>query len=393
MLACASGRVHFAFPIIGVLLMNYPKLIGLVVCASLAFPAAASAQDITIGVAGPLTGSEAVSGRQMTDGAAQAIADINAAGGVLGRKLKIAVSDDACDPKQARSVAEKLAGAKVPFVVGHFCSASSIAASEVYADASVLQISPASTSTKFTDGKLWNVARVCGRDDQQGPAAAAYIAKAFAGRNVAILHDKNTYGKGLADETRKALNAAGFREKMFESFNRGEIDFSAIVSRLKRENVDLVYVGSYPQEAGLILRQMREQGLKTVLMAGDALYDRAFASITGKDADGALFTFGPDPRGNPAAKATVDRFKANKVDPEGYTLHTYAAIQVWAQAVAKAGTTDARRVMDTIKAGEWDTVMGKLSFDAKGDIKQTGYVLWKWDGAGNAVELAPGKGS
>jgi branched-chain amino acid transport system substrate-binding protein len=373
--------------------MNTSKLAGLALCASLALPAAALAQDITIAVAAPLTGSEAVSGRQMTDGATLAVADINAAGGVLGRKLKFTVNDDACDPKQARSVAEKVAGAKVSFVVGHFCSASSIAASEVYADANIAQISPASTATKFTEGRLWNVARVCGRDDQQGPAAAAHIMKAFAGKNIAILHDKNTYGKGLADETKKALNAAGFREKMFESFNRGDVDFSAIVSRLKREQIDLVYVGSYPQEAGLLLRQMREQGLKTVLMAGDALYDRAFASITGPEADGALFTFGPDPRRNPAAKAVVDRFVANKVDPEGYTLHTYAAIQVWAQAVAKAGATDARKVMQTIKAGEWDTVMGKLSFDAKGDIKQTGYVLWKWDGKGNAAELASGKGS
>jgi branched-chain amino acid transport system substrate-binding protein len=373
--------------------MNASKLVGLALLASLALPAAATAQDITIAIAGPLTGSEAVSGRQMTDGAALAVADINAAGGVLGRKLKFTVHDDACDPKQARSVAEKLAGAKVPFVAGHFCSASSIAASEVYADANIAQISPASTATKFTESRLWNVARVCGRDDQQGPAAAAYIIKAFAGRNVAVLNDKNTYGKGLADETRKALNAAGFREKMFESYNRGEVDFSALVSRMKREHIDLVYVGGYPQEAGLILRQMREQGLKTVLMAGDALYDRAFASITGPDADGALFTFGADPRNNPAAKVVVERFLANKVDPEGYTLHTYAAIQVWAQAAAKVGTTDARKVMPAVKAGEWDTVMGKLSFDAKGDIKQTGYILWKWDSKGNAVELVPGKGS
>jgi len=119
----------------------------------------------------------------------------------------------------------------------------------------MLQISPASTATKFTDGKLWNVARVCGRDDQQGPAAAAYIMKAFAGKNVAILNDKNTYGKGLADETRKAAQCGRFGEKMFESFNRGEIDFSAIVSRLKRENIDLVYVGGYPLESGLILRR------------------------------------------------------------------------------------------------------------------------------------------
>lgn len=371
--------------------MNAPKLIGLVLCALLASPAAA--QEISIAIAGPVTGSEAVSGRQMTDGAELAVADINAAGGLLGRRLKFTVNDDACDPKQARSVAEKLAGTKVPFVAGHFCSGASIAASEVYADAGILAITPASTATKLTDASLWNVARVCGRDDQQGPVAAAHILKAFAGKNVAILHDKNTYGRGLADETRKALNAAGFREKMFESFNRGEVDFSAIVSRLKRENIDLVYVGSYPQEAGLILRQMREQGLKTVLMSGDALYDRTFASITGKDADGALFTFGPDPRGSPAARAVVDRFKARGIEPEGYVLHSYAAVQVWALAAAKAGTTDARQVMQTLKAGEWDSVMGKLSFDAKGDIKQTGYVLWKWDGSGNAVELAPGKGS
>jgi hypothetical protein len=217
-------------------------------------------------------------------------------------------------------------------------------------------------------------------------------AEKFADKKIAIIDDKSPYGKGLADETRKALHAVGFKEKLFESFNRGEIDFSAIVSRLKRENIDLVYVGGYPQEAGLILRQMREQGLKTVLMAGDALFDRTFASITGPDADGALFTFGPDPRNNPAARTVVEQFKASNIDPEGYTLHSYAAIQLWAQAVAKAGSTDARKVMDTIKAGEWDTVVGKLSFDAKGDIKQTGYVLWKWDGKGNAVELAPGKG-
>jgi len=385
--------VQFAISsIAGGFLMNCPKLIGLVLGASLALSAAASAQDITIAVAGPLTGSEAVSGRQMTDGAAQAVADINAAGGVLGKKLKLTVNDDACDPKQARSVAEKLASARVPFVVGHFCSASSIAASEVYADANVLQISPASTSTKFTDGKLWNVARVCGRDDQQGPAAAAFIAKEFAGKNVAILNDKNTYGKGLADETKKALNKAGVTEKLFESYNKGDKDFNAIVSRLKLENIDLVYVGGYLQEAGLILRQMRDQGLKTVLMAGDSLADKQFASITGTAGEGTLFTFGPDPRKKPTAAAIVEKFKTKNIDPEGYTLYTYAAIQVWSQAVSKAKTTDPKKVMDTIKAGSWDTVLGKLEFDAKGDIKQIDYVVYKWDAKGGYAEVNP-KGS
>jgi len=365
------------------------KFIGLAFGASLALSTTALAQDVTIAVAGPMTGGESAFGRQMKNGAEQAVTDFNAKGGILGKKLTLNVQDDACDPKQARSIAEKIAGAKIPFVVGHYCSSSSIPASEAYADGNVLQITPASTATKFTDNKLWNVARVCGRDDQQGPAAAAYIVKAFAGKNVAILNDKTSYGKGLADETKKALNAAGFTEKMFESYNKGDKDFNAIVSRLKRENIDLVYVGGYHQEAGLILRQMRDQGLKTALMAGDALNDKEFASITGPAAEGTLFTFGPDPRNNPAAKAIVEEFKAKNIDPEGYTLYTYAAMQVWSQAATKAGTIDPKKVMDTIKAGTWDTVIGKLTFDAKGDIKQNAYVVWKWDAKGHAAEINP----
>ena len=372
--------------------MKSLKLIGLAVGASLALSSAAFAEDLTIAVAGPMTGGESAFGRQMKNGAEMAVADLNAGGGVLGKKLALDVEDDACDPKQARSVAEKIASAKIPFVAGQYCSSSSIPASEAYADSNVLQITPASTNPTFTDRKLWNVARVCGRDDQQGAVAGAYIAKNFKGKNIAILNDKTTYGKGLADETKKALNKAGITEKMYESYNKGDKDFNAIVSRLKLENIDLVYVGGYHQEAGLILRQMRDQGLKTVLMAGDALADKEYASITGPAGEGTLFTFGPDPRKKPTAAAIVEKFKAKDIDPEGYTLYTYAAIQVWAQAAAKAHTTDAKKVMDTIKAGSWDTVIGKLQYDSKGDIKQLDYVVYKWDDKGNYAELSA-KGS
>jgi branched-chain amino acid transport system substrate-binding protein len=372
--------------------MKSLNLIGLALGASFALSTAALAQDITVAVAGPMTGGESAFGRQMKNGAEQAIADLNAAGGVLGKKLVLDVEDDACDPKQARSVAEKIGSAKIPFVAGHYCSSSSIPASEAYADGNVLQITPASTNPLFTERNLWNVARVCGRDDQQGLVSADYIAKNYKGKNVAILNDKTTYGKGLADETKKALNKAGFTEKMFESYNKGDKDFNAIVSRLKRDNIDLVFVGGYHQEAGLILRQMRDQGLQTVLMAGDALADKEFASITGPAAEGTLFTFGPDPRNKETAKAIVERFKAKNIDPEGYTLYTYAAMQVWSQAAAKAGTTDPKKVMDKIKAGAWDTVIGKLEFDAKGDIKQLDYVVYKWDAKGNYTEINP-KGS
>src|SRR5919197_5566988 len=367
--------------------MKSLKLIGLALGASLALSTAALAQDIPVAVAGPMTGGESAFGRQMKNGAEMAVTDINATGGVLGKKLALQVGDDACDPKQARSVAEKFASAKIPFVAGHFCSSSSIPASEAYADGNVLQITPASTNPLFTERKLWNVARVCGRDDQQGLIAAQYIAKNFKGKNIAILNDKTTYGKGLADETKKALNKAGITEKMYESYNKGDKDFNAIVSRLKRDNIDLVYVGGYHQESSLILRQMRDQGMKTVLMAGDAVADKEFASITGPAAEGVLFTFGPDPRNKQTAAAIVKKFKDKNIDPEGYTLYTYAALQVWTQAANKAGTTDAKKVAAAMKGGSWDTVIGKISYTPKGDITIIDYVVYKWDRNGNYAEL------
>ncbi len=373
--------------------MKKLRLSGLALGLGLALGATASAQDITVGVAGPMTGGEASFGRQLKNGAEQAVADLNAAGGVLGKKLKLEIGDDACDPKQARSVGEKFAGMKLPFVAGHYCSSSSIPASEAYAEGGVLQITPASTNPQFTERNLWNTFRVCGRDDQQGAVAGAYLAKTYKGKNIAVIHDKTTYGKGLADETKKAFNKAGGKEKLYEAYNKGDKDFTALVSKLKLNAVDVVYVGGYHQEAGLILRQMRDQGLKTVLMAGDALADKEFASITGAAAEGVLFTFGPDPRKKATAAAIVKKFKDKNIDPEGYTLYTYAAFQVWSQAATKTGSTDSKKVAATIKGGKWDTVLGPITYDKKGDITVVDYVVYKWDKSGNYTELSAKPGS
>lgn len=358
--------------------MKKLRLIGLTLSASLALAGSAFGQDISIGVVGPMTGGEATFGKQMKDGAELAVADINAAGGVLGKKLKLEIGDDACDPKQARSVAEKMAGMKVPFVAGHYCSSSSIPASEAYAEGGVLQITPASTNPTFTERKLWNTFRVCGRDDQQGGVAGNFIAKTYKGKNIAILHDKTTYGKGLADETKKALNKAGGKEKLFEAYTKGDKDFNALVSKLKAAAIDVVYVGGYHQEAGLILRQMRAQGLKAQMISGDAIATNEFWSITGPDGEGMLFTFGADPRKRATAKAVVDKFKAKNIDPEGYVLYTYAAVQVWAQAAAQAKTTDPKKVAEAIHKGKWNTVLGPISYDAKGDITVIDYVFYVW---------------
>jgi branched-chain amino acid transport system substrate-binding protein len=374
--------------------MNRMWLAGVALGVGLALSGPAAAQDITVAVAGPMTGQYASFGTQLRNGAEAAVADINAAGGVLGKQLKLTVNDDACDPKQARAIAEKIANAKIPFVAGHYCSSSSIPASEAYAEGGVLQITPASTNPTFTERKLWNTFRVCGRDDQQGTVAGEYIAKNYKGKNIAILQDKSTYGKGLADEMKKALNKAGTKEKMYAAYTQGDKDFNALVSKMKANNIDLVYVGGYHTEAGLILRQMRNQGMKTqAMVAGDAIATNEFWSITGDAGEGMMFTFGADPRKRPAAAEVVKKFKAKGTDPEGYTLYTYAAIQIWAQAVKKANTTDAKKVAEVIRAGKWDTVLGPVSYDKKGDITTLDYVFYKWNKDGKYDEIPMGKGS
>lgn len=342
----------------------------------------AHAQDINIATAGPMTGQNAAFGEQLKRGAEMAVADINAAGGITGKKLKLEVGDDACDPKQAVAVANQLSSKKVTFVAGHFCSGSSIPASAVYAENNILMISPASTNPALTDqaaAKGWkNVFRGCGRDDIQGIYAGKWLAKTYAGKNVAVIHDKSAYGKGLADETKKAMNAAGVKEAMYESITAGDKDFSALISKMKAANVEAIYFGGYHTEAGLIIRQAAEQGLKAQFVGADSLVTDELWKIAGPAANGVLMTFAPDPRENPKAKDVVAKFKAQSYDPEGYTLLSYAAVQVWGQAAAKAGTTDTTKVAEALRGGSFDTVLGSLSFDAKGDLKDPEYVFYVW---------------
>ncbi|HZT20836.1 MAG TPA: branched-chain amino acid ABC transporter substrate-binding protein [Dongiaceae bacterium] len=350
--------------------------------ASLGVPAA-RADNLNIATAGPMTGEYAAFGEQMKRGAEMAVKDINAKGGVNGKTLALTIGDDACDPKQAVAVANDLVSKGVVFVAGHFCSGSSIPASSVYHDEGVLQITPASTNPKFTDDPAkagWGtVFRTCGRDDQQGSYAGAWIAEHYKGKNVAIIDDKSTYGKGLADLTRAALNKAGMKEVLDDEITAGEKDYSALVSKLKSANVDVIYFGGYHPEAALIVKQSREQGLNAQLLSGDSLNTQEFATLAGDAANGVMFTNAAEARNLPSAKDVVAEFKKDGFDPEGYTLSTYAAIQVWSQAVAKAGTTDAQKVAATIHSQCWETVIGKLCFDPKGDLTSSTYVWYKFE--------------
>lgn len=343
------------------------------------------AQDISIGVAGPLTGPNAAFGEQLKRGAQMAVDDINAKGGLLGKKLKVELGDDASDARQGVSVANQLATKKVPFVLGHFNSSVSIPASEVYAEEGILQITPASTNPNLTDrgAKFSNVFRVCGRDDQQGQVAGAYIADKFKGKSVAVIHDKTTYGKGLADETKKALNAKGITEKLYEGITVGDKDFSALVSKMKQGNVEVVYYGGLHNEAGLLVRQMRDQGLTAQFMSGDGIDTIEYWSITGAAGEGTLYTQAGDARNYPTAKAVVDKFKASGYDPEGYTLLSYAGVQVWAQAAEIAKSTKMEDVAKALRGNTFQTVIGELAFDAKGDLKVSKYTWWKFSGGKN----------
>ena len=344
----------------------------------LAIAGAASAQ-IKIGVAGPFTGGIAAFGAQLKNGVDQAVADINAAGGILGQQIVLSAGDDRGDPKDGVSVANKFAAEGVKFVIGHFNSGVTIPASEVYQENGILSVTPSATNPKVTERGLWNIFRTCGRDDQQGAVAGAYILKAFKGKKVAIVHDKTTYGQGLADVTRSTINKGGLKDVLYEGVNKDDKDFSALVSKIKASGADLVYWGGLHDTGGLIVRQMRDQGVKATVMGGDGITDDEFAAIGGPGVEGTLMTYGPDPRKRPEAQAVVAKFRAKNFEPQAYTLYSYAALEIIKQAAEAAKSLDPKKVADEMRSGKtFKTVIGDISYDKKGDITRLDYVMYVW---------------
>jgi branched-chain amino acid transport system substrate-binding protein len=347
--------------------------------ATLALAACGGEQKLKFGVAGPLTGKDAVFGAQLKNGVEQAIEDINAGGGLLGQKIELVVGDDAGDPKQGRSVANTFVGEGVSFVIGHFNSGVTEPSSDVYAENGILMITPGSTNPKITERGLTNVFRTCGRDDQQGKVAGEYIAANFKDKKIAIAHDKTTYGKGLADETKKTMNALGVTEVLYEGINSGERDFSALVSKIKQSGADIVYWGGVHTEGGSILRQMRAGGVEAVMMGGDGIATAEFAQLGGPGTEGTLMTFGPDPQKRPEAQGVLAKFAARNFKPEAYTLYAYASVQVIAEAAKAANSLDPVKVAEELhKGNSYKTVIGDLAFDAKGDVTRIDYVMYTW---------------
>lgn len=340
-------------------------------------PAAAKA-DIVIGVALPRTGPIASIGDQVLNGTNAAVKEINDRGGVLGQKLVLDVQDDACDPRQAVSVANRFMQGPTRLVVGHVCSGASIVASDVYAENGAVMITPASNSAKLTDRGLAGIFRVCGRDDHQGQLAAKIIAERYGSRKIALLHDKTPFSKGLADATKDNLNKLGVKEAMFDAINPGDRDYTAVITRLKAAGIDLVYYGGYQQEMGLLIRQAAEQSYKGQFFGTSGIATSELWSIAGPAAEGVLFTFNPDPRKRPEAAAAVETLRKQNIEPEGFTLYGYAAVQALVQAAEKGKSVDPKSIDKVLKAERFDTVLGQVGFDPKGDITAPGYVLYEW---------------
>jgi len=350
--------------------------LGLACGLSVALADIAAAQ-VRLGVGGPMTGGVAAFGAQLRQGVEQAVSDINAKGGILGQQIQLFVGDDRADPREGVSVANKFVADGVKFVVGHFNSGVTMPASDVYQENGILEITPAATNPKVTERGMWNIFRVCGRDDQQGGLAGALIAQRFKGKRVAIVHDKTTYGQGLADETRRAMAKGGLKDVMYEGVSKDDRDFTALISKIRQARADLVFWGGLHDAGGLIVRQMRAQGIKAPLMGGDGITDDEFAAIAGPGAEGTLMTFSPDPRTNPANKTIIELFRSQRMfEPQAYTLYSYASVQIIKQAAEKANSLDPKKVAEVMRSGMvFDTVLGNLKFDSKGDISNDGYVV------------------
>ncbi|QQP87749.1 ABC transporter substrate-binding protein [Skermanella sp. TT6] len=356
----------------------YRTSVSLAALAMLASTAGAAQAEIQVGVVTAVTGSMASFGEQMRSGVEAAAKEINAKGGINGEEIGVKVYDDACDPKQGVSAANQIVNDGIRFVIGHMCTGPSVPASDVYSEEGIVMISPTATAPVLTERGLDNVFRVAGRDDQQGQVAADHIAAQIQNPKVAIIHDKQAYGSGLADATAKRLAEKGIQPVMTGSVNPGESDFSALVTKMKSEGVNTVYFGGYHAEAGQIVRQMGNAGMDAVLVAGDGLSNPDFWAITGESGAGTLFTFSPDPTANPTAAPVIEQLRADGIDPAFFTLYSYAALQVLAQGIEAAGEPEPDAVADALREGTFDTVIGPLDFDDKGDLTEPAYVMYSW---------------
>ncbi|MBB2677753.1 UNVERIFIED_ORG: branched-chain amino acid transport system substrate-binding protein [Rhizobium esperanzae] len=349
--------------------------------ASLAFAPLAHA-DITIGLIAPLTGPVAAYGDQVKNGAQTAVDEINKKGGILGEKVVLELADDAGEPKQGVSAANKVVGDGIRFVVGPVTSGVAIPVSDVLAENGVLMVTPTATAPDLTKRGLTNVLRTCGRDDQQAEVAAKYVLQNFKDKRIAIVNDKGAYGKGLTDAFKATLNAGGVTEVVNDAITPGDKDFSALTTRIKSEKVDILYFGGYHPEGGLLARQLHDLSANATIIGGDGLSNTEFWAIGTDAAGGTLFTNASDATKNPDSKTAADALAAKNIPAEAFTLNAYAAVEVLKAGIEKAGSAeDAEAVAAALKDGkEIPTAIGKVTYGETGDLTSQSFSLYKWEG-------------
>lgn len=364
------------------------KAVAVAVFAALGCGAAysASAETVKIAVAGPVTGAVAQYGDMQFTGGRMAVEMLNKSGELGDMTLEAVEYDDACDPKQAVAVANRIVNDGIQFVVGHLCSDSTLPASDVYEDEGILMVTPASTNPTITERGQEFVLRTIGLDSDQGPTAARYVLEQLKPERIAIIHDKKQYGEGLASSVRDELTKAGANIVAYEGVTSGDKDFSALIAKLQRDKVDFVYYGGYHPELGLLLRQSAEKGFKARYMGPEGVGHKDITSIAGDASEGLLVTLPKKYDLDPANAPVVDAIKAKGEDPSGpFVWTTYAAVQAIAEGIKRAGNNP-QAVIENLKAEPVETVMGNLAWDNKGDLKGFEFGVFEWHKDGSSTQ-------
>ncbi|WP_319782692.1 branched-chain amino acid ABC transporter substrate-binding protein [Oceanisphaera sp. IT1-181] len=347
----------------------------------------ASAETVKIAIAGPITGAVAQYGDMEFTGGRMAVELINKSGTLGEYTLEAEEYDDACDPKQAVAVANRIVNDGIQFVVGHLCSDSTLPASDVYDDEGIFMITPASTNAVITERGQPLVMRTIGLDSDQGPTAAKYILEKAKPERIAIVHDKKQYGEGLASSVRDELKAAGVEVVAYEGVTSGDKDFSTLVAKLQRDKVDFIYYGGYHPELGLILRQSAERGFKPRFMGPEGVGHKDITSIAGDASEGLLVTLPKKYDLDPANIDVVQAIQAKGLDASGpFVWTTYAAVEVIAEGIKRAGS-DPEAVIKALRSEPVNTVMGPLSWDDKGDLVGFEFGVFEWHKDGTSTQM------
>jgi branched-chain amino acid transport system substrate-binding protein len=328
---------------------------------------------VKIGAASPLTGSQAHIGIDIRNGVQLAIEDLTAKGvEVGGKKVKfeLMAEDDEANPTKATTVAQKLADAKVAAVVGHFNSGASIPASKIYSDAGIPQISPASTNPKYTQQGFKTTFRVVAHDDQQGPTLGRFALDKLKVKSVAVIDDSTAYGQGLADAFEATVKAAGIKVVAREHTTDKDTDFKAILTRIKGRRPDLVMFGGIDPQAGPMVKQMAELGIKAKFIGGDGMQTPNFIKLAGDAAEGVMASIPGLPKEQmPGGKEFLAKYKAKfNVDVELFAPMGYDAVMVFAEAMKRAGSTDPAKFLPEVGKTQYAGVIGPIAFDDKGDL-------------------------